>query len=75
MRQWTKVNVISIHSEYLDAKTAEDQLKMDGILVAPGLEEEELRENRTGRYARENMFLLRNLLGCKMAVIEYSRNI
>lgn len=40
----TKVNVISIHSEHINAKTAEKQLKnIDGILVARDLANVELK--------------------------------
>jgi CTP synthase len=74
----TKVNVISIHSEYLDAKTAENQLKnLDGILVAPGFGGRGIEGKiETVRYARENNIpFLGICLGMQMAVIEYSRNV
>lgn len=74
----TKVNVISIHSEFLDAKTAESQLKgLDGILVAPGFGERGIEGKiETVRYARENKIPFFGIcLGMQMAVIEYSRNI
>jgi CTP synthase len=74
----TKVNVISIHSEYLDAKTAENQLKgLDGILVAPGFGGRGIEGKiETVRYARENNIPFFGIcLGMQMAVIEYSRNI
>ncbi|ESU21361.1 CTP synthase (CTP synthetase) [Flavobacterium cauense R2A-7] len=74
----TKVNVISIHSEYLDAKTAEEQLKdLDGILVAPGFGGRGIEGKiETVRYARENNIPFFGIcLGMQMAVIEYSRNI
>jgi len=74
----TKVNVISIHSEYLDAKTAEDQLKhLDGILVAPGFGERGIEGKiETVRFARENNIPFFGIcLGMQMAVIEYSRNV
>ena len=74
----TKVNVISIHSEYLDAKTAENQLKgLDGILVAPGFGERGIEGKiETVRYARESKIPFFGIcLGMQMAVIEYSRNV
>lgn len=74
----TKVNVVSIHSEYLDAKTAENQLKgLDGILVAPGFGERGIEGKiQTVRYAREKKIPFFGIcLGMQMAVIEYSRNI
>jgi CTP synthase len=74
----TKVNVVSIHSEYLDAKTAENQLKgLDGILVAPGFGERGIEGKiQTVRYARENNIPFFGIcLGMQMAVIEYSRNV
>jgi len=74
----TKVNVISIHSESIDAKTAEKQLKnLDGILVAPGFGERGIEGKiETVRYAREhNVPFFGICLGMQMAVIEYSRTI
>ncbi len=74
----TKVNVISIHSEHLDAKTAENQLKgLDGILVAPGFGERGIEGKiETVRYAREHKIPFFGIcLGMQMAVIEYGRNV
>ncbi|MFT3687309.1 MAG: CTP synthase [Phycisphaerales bacterium] len=74
----TKVNVISIHSEYLDAKTAAEQLgNLDGILVAPGFGGRGIEGKiDTVRYARENNIPFFGIcLGMQMAVIEYSRNV
>ena len=74
----TKVNVVSVHSEYLDAKTAEEQLKgLDGILVAPGFGSRGIEGKiDTVRYVRENNIpFLGICLGMQMAVIEYSRNV
>jgi CTP synthase len=74
----TKVNVISVHSEFLDAKTAESQLKgLDGILVAPGFGNRGIEGKiETVRYARENNIpFLGICLGMQMAVIEFARNI
>jgi CTP synthase len=74
----TKVNVISIHSEFLDAKSAESQLKdLDGILVAPGFGGRGIEGKiDTVRFARENNIPFFGIcLGMQMAVIEYSRNV
>lgn len=74
----TKVNVISIHSEYLDANSAEEQLKdLDGILVAPGFGGRGIEGKiDTVRYAREkNIPFFGICLGMQMAVIEYARNV
>jgi CTP synthase len=74
----TKVNVISIHSEHVNAKTAEKLFKnIDGILVAPGFGERGIEGKiETVRYARENKIPFFGIcLGMQMAVIEYSRNI
>lgn len=74
----TKVNVISVHSEYLDAKTAESKLKnLDGILVAPGFGNRGIEGKiETVRYARENNIpFLGICLGMQMAVIEFARNV
>jgi CTP synthase len=74
----TKVNVISIHSEYLDDKTAENQLQnLDGILVAPGFGGRGIEGKIDAvRYARENNIPFFGIcLGMQMAVIEYSRNV
>ncbi|KIX22525.1 CTP synthetase [Flavobacterium sp. 316] len=74
----TKVNVISIHSEYLDVKTAEKQLKgLDGILVAPGFGNRGIEGKiETVKYARENNIpFLGICLGMQMAVIEFARNV
>ena len=74
----TKVNVISIHSEFLDAKNATDQLKnLHGILVAPGFGGRGIEGKiDTVRFARENKIpFLGICLGMQMAVIEYARNV
>jgi CTP synthase len=39
----TKVNIISIHSEYIDALNVKKIKSLDGILVAPVLGKEELK--------------------------------
>ncbi len=74
----TKVNVISIHSEYIDKENVAEKLKgLDGIVVAPGFGERGIEGKiETVRYARENNLpFLGICLGMQMAVIEYSRNV
>ncbi len=74
----TKVNVISIHSEYIDASNVDEKLKdLDGILVAPGFGERGIEGKvETVRFARENNIPFFGIcLGMQMAIIEYSRNI
>lgn len=74
----TKVNVISIHSEFLDKQNAIEKLAgLDGILVAPGFGERGIEGKiETVRYARENNIPFFGIcLGMQMAVIEYSRNV
>ena len=74
----TKVNVISIHSEHIDAKSAEKMLQgIDGILVAPGFGERGIEGKiETVRYAREhNIPFFGICLGMQMAVIEYARTV
>lgn len=74
----TKVNVISIHSEYVDGTNVAEKLKgIDGILVAPGFGERGIEGKiETVRYARENNIPFFGIcLGMQMAVIEYSRNV
>lgn len=73
----TKVNIISIHSEHIDAKTADKLFdNLDGILVAPGFGARGIEGKiATVRYARENKIpFLGICLGMQMAVIEFSRN-
>lgn len=74
----TKVNIISIHSEYIDKTNAAEQLEgLDGILVAPGFGGRGIEGKiETVRYARENNIPFFGIcLGMQMAVIEYSRNV
>lgn len=74
----TKVNVISIHSEYIDDDNSAEKLSgLDGILVAPGFGGRGIEGKiETVRYARENNIpFLGICLGMQMAVIEYSRNV
>ena len=74
----TKVNVVSIHSEYIDETNAAEQLQgLDGILVAPGFGGRGIEGKiETVRYARENNIPFFGIcLGMQMAVIEYSRTV
>jgi CTP synthase len=74
----TKVNVVSIHSEHIDASNVNEKLaNLDGILVAPGFGERGIEGKiEAVRYARENKIPFFGIcLGMQMAVIEYSRNI
>jgi len=74
----TKVNVISIHSEFLNQTNAKEQFKnIDGLLVAPGFGERGIEGKiETAKYARENNIPFFGIcLGMQMAVIEYSRNV
>ncbi|MGG7034921.1 MAG: CTP synthase [Flavobacterium sp.] len=74
----TKVNVVSVHSEYIDAANAKEKLAgLDGILVAPGFGGRGIEGKiETVRYARENNIPFMGIcLGMQMAVIEYSRNV
>lgn len=74
----TKVNVISVHSEYIDKDNAAGKLNgLDGILVAPGFGGRGIEGKvETVRYARENNIPFFGIcLGMQMAVIEYSRNV
>jgi CTP synthase len=73
-----KVNVASIHSEYLNADSAEKQLShLDAVLVAPGFGERGIEGKIAAiKYVRENNIpFLGICLGMQMAVIEYSRNV
>jgi CTP synthase len=74
----TKVEVKSIHSEFLNANNVNERLQgLDGILVAPGFGERGIEGKiETVRYARENGIpFLGICLGMQMAVIEFARNV
>jgi len=74
----TKVNVVSIHSEFLTKENVAEKLKgLDGVLVAPGFGERGIEGKIEAiRYVRENKIpFLGICLGMQMAVIEYSRNV
>jgi CTP synthase len=73
-----KVNVQSIHSEYITTNNFEQKMKgLDGILVAPGFGERGIEGKvKAVRYARENGIpFLGICLGMQMAVIEFARNV
>jgi CTP synthase len=74
----TKVNVVSIHSEYIDASNVAEKLNgIDGILVAPGFGERGIEGKIAAvQFAREtNLPFFGICLGMQMAVIEYGRNV
>lgn len=74
----TKVNVVSIHSEYVDANNVKEKLGgLDAILVAPGFGGRGIEGKiQTVKFARENNIpFLGICLGMQMSVIEYSRSI
>lgn len=73
-----KVNVVSIHSEFLTQENIEEQLAgMSGILVAPGFGERGLEGKICAvQYARERGIPFFGIcLGMQMAVIEFARHI
>src|SRR5690554_6125697 len=74
----TRVNVVSIHSEYLNRKNVAEKLAgLDGVLVAPGFGERGIEGKIEAiRYARENNIPFFGIcLGMQCAVIEYARNV
>ena len=73
-----KVNVHSIHSEFLDYSNIEEKLgKMDGILVAPGFGERGIEGKILAvKYAREhNIPFFGICLGMQMCVVEFARDV
>lgn len=73
-----KVNVHSIHSEFLDPSNVEEKLSgMDGILVAPGFGERGLEGKILAvKYARENNVPFFGIcLGMQMCVVEFARDV
>ncbi|WP_142783653.1 CTP synthase [Changchengzhania lutea] len=73
-----KVNVESVHSEYLKGDNVKVKLShLDGILVAPGFGERGIEGKIDAvRYVRENNVpFLGICLGMQMAVIEFARNV
>ncbi len=74
----TRVNIESIHSEYLNPNTVASKLShLDAVLVAPGFGERGIEGKiEAVKYVRENKIpFLGICLGMQMAVIEYSRNV
>jgi CTP synthase len=74
----TKVNVVSVHSEHIDAGNVAEKLgDLDGIVVAPGFGERGIEGKvEAVRFARENKVPFFGIcLGMQMAVIEYARDI
>ncbi len=73
-----KVNVHSIHSEFLDSSNVEEKLgRMDAVLVAPGFGERGLEGKIVAiRYARENNIPFFGIcLGMQMCVVEFARDV
>ena len=72
-----KVNIKSIHSEFIDIDSKKKVEDLDGILVAPGFGERGIEGKiEAVKYARENKLPFFGIcLGMQMAVIEYARNI
>lgn len=73
-----RVNVISIHSEYLNKDNVSNKLgELDAILVAPGFGGRGIDGKVDAvRYARENNIPFMGIcLGMQIAVIEYARNV
>lgn len=73
-----KVNIESIHSEYLNDDNIKLKLgHLDGVLVAPGFGERGIEGKITAvKYVRENHVpFLGVCLGMQMAVIEFARNV
>ena len=73
-----EVEIVSIHSEFLNQTNTEEQLKsLDGLIVAPGFGERGIEGKISAiNYVRENKIPFFGIcLGMQMAVIEYSRNI
>lgn len=73
-----KVNIESVHSEYLNDENAGLMLEhLDGVLVAPGFGERGIEGKISAvKYVRENNVpFLGICLGMQMAVIEFARNV
>ena len=73
-----EVEIVSIHSEFLNQTNTEEQLKsLDGLIVAPGFGERGIEGKISAiNYVRENKIPFFGIcLGMQMAVIEYCRNI
>lgn len=72
-----KVNIESIHSEFINENTINKISHLDGILVAPGFGERGIEGKIDAvKYAREhNIPFFGICLGMQMAVIEFARNV
>jgi CTP synthase len=73
-----KVQVISIHSEFITPENVSEKLgNLDGLLVAPGFGHRGVEGKITAvKYARETGLPFFGIcLGMQMAVIEYGRNV
>ena len=73
-----KVEVLMIHSEYLDETNLQDKLSgLDGVLVAPGFGERGIEGKiKAIQYVREHKIpFLGICLGMQMAVIEFARHV
>ena len=73
----TEIEVVSLHSEYIDSDNAEKTLNLlNGMIVAPGFGERGIEGKITAiNYARRNNIPFFGIcLGMQMAVIEYARN-
>ncbi|HVG41529.1 MAG TPA: CTP synthase, partial [Chitinophagaceae bacterium] len=74
----SKIQVVSIHSEYITAENVREKLaNLDGLLVAPGFGNRGIEGKITAvKYARESGLPFFGIcLGMQMAVIEYGRNV
>jgi len=74
----TEVEVVSIHSEFLNQINAQEQLKeLHGLIVAPGFGGRGIEGKIDAiSYVRENKIPFFGIcLGMQMAVIEYARNV
>jgi CTP synthase len=73
-----RVNVETIHSEYLNADNVKLKLShLDGVLIAPGFGERGIEGKIDAvKYVRENNIPFFGVcLGMQMAVIEFARNV
>ena len=73
----TRVEVVSIHSEFIDENQVGEQFaSLDGLLVAPGFGERGIEGKiKAITYARTHKIPFFGIcLGMQMAVIEYARN-
>ncbi len=73
-----KVEVINLHSEFINEQTVADKLQgLDGLLVAPGFGKRGTEGKIIAiQYARENALPFFGIcLGMQMAVVEFARNV